>query len=60
MAPAVGAAGPPPGRASVGRGGAGVAACRKHGEGGGLDPTANSESSARRWSRMKGARMVGH
>ena len=58
MAPAVGAAGPPPGRASVRRVGTGVAACRKHGEGGSPDPTANSpdptagsrnpESSARR------------
>ena len=42
MARTVGATGPPPGRASVGRGDTDVAACRKHGEGGGLDPTANS------------------
>ena len=60
MALAVGAAGLPPGCASVGRGGTGVATCRKHGEGGSPDPTANSpdptassrnpEPSSRRWS----------
>ena len=42
MAPTVGAASLPPGCASVGRGGTGVAACRKHGEGDSPDPTANA------------------
>ena len=39
MARAVGAAGPPPGFASAGRGGIGAAACRTPGEGGYLEPT---------------------